>query len=363
MKKEAYMKKALALATRGIGRTSPNPAVGAVIVKNGRILATDYHRKAGEPHAEVLALSKAGKHAMGATLYVNLEPCCHIDKKTPPCTASIIRAGIKKVVVSMLDPNPKVSGKGIKQLNKAGIETEIGVMGREAAKLNEPFIKFITAKKPFIVLKIAQSLDGKIATSKGESKWITGEKARNYVQRLRNEMDAVLVGIGTLKKDDPSLDCRLKGGRDPYRIIVDSKLRIPLGAKVLKYNDGKTLIATTQKAKAGKINSIKKMGHQVIVTKSSNKQVDLRNLMKALVGMGITSIMIEGGSSIAASALSSNIVDKVMFFTAPKIIGGHDAVTSVGGGSPVSLNNAVKIVDLKARRFGDDILLEGYVKL
>jgi diaminohydroxyphosphoribosylaminopyrimidine deaminase/5-amino-6-(5-phosphoribosylamino)uracil reductase len=362
MKKETYMKKALALAAKGLGRTSPNPAVGAVVVKNGRIVASDYHRRAGEPHAEALALSKADKDAMGATMYVNLEPCCHTDKKTPPCTSSIVKAGIKKVVVAMLDPNPKVSGKGIKQLKKAGIETEVGLMGREAAMLNEPFIRFITAKKPFVLLKIAQSLDGKIATAKGESKWITGEKARNYVHRLRNETDAVLVGIGTVNKDDPSLDCRLKGGRDPYRIIVDSRLSIPLGARVLKYNDNKTIIATIGKAKAGKINSITKMGHRVIVTKSMNKQVDLKSLLKTLGKMGITGIMIEGGASVASSALAGGLVDKVLFFTAPKIIGGQNALASVGGISPASLDASIKIKNLKTKKIGDDILLEGYIK-
>ncbi|MBI4826911.1 MAG: bifunctional diaminohydroxyphosphoribosylaminopyrimidine deaminase/5-amino-6-(5-phosphoribosylamino)uracil reductase RibD [Nitrospirae bacterium] len=361
-KNEMYIKKTLALAAKGIGRTSPNPVVGAVIVKNNRIIASDYHKKAGEPHAEALALAKAGASARGATLYINLEPCCHTDKKTPPCTNAIIRSGIKKVVVSMLDPNPKVSGKGIKELNKAGIETEAGIMEGEAAKLNEPFIKFITTKKPFIILKIAQSIDGKIADAKGESKWITGEKARKHVHKLRNELDAVMVGIGTVIKDDPSLDCRMRGGRNPYRIIVDSELRISLKSKLLGYKDGKTIIATTDQAAAGKINAIRKAGHQLLILKSRNKQVDLKLLGKELGRLGISSIMIEGGSHIAASALSGRIVDKVMFFIAPKIIGGKDAVTSVEGGAPASLLKALKLRDIKTRKFGDDLLIEGYVK-
>jgi diaminohydroxyphosphoribosylaminopyrimidine deaminase/5-amino-6-(5-phosphoribosylamino)uracil reductase len=331
------------------------------VVKNNRVIAEDYHRKAGEPHAEALALLKAGPRAKGATLYINLEPCCHTDKKTPPCTSSIIKAGISRVVVSMLDPNPKVSGRGMKLLKKAGIKTEVGLMEKEAHKLNEAFIKQITTKRPFVLLKIAQSLDGKIATAKGESKWITGEKARKYVHRMRNELDAVLVGIGTVKKDNPSLDCRMRGGRDPYRIVVDSSLKISLKSKVLGYSDGKSIIATTAKAKAAKVSAIKKMGHHVLKIKSKNGRVDLKALMKELSRMGITGIMIEGGSSIAASALSAKIVDKVNFFVAPKIIGGKDSFTSVGGSSPRSLINAVKLKDLKTKKFGEDILMEGYI--
>ncbi|HDK41642.1 MAG TPA: bifunctional diaminohydroxyphosphoribosylaminopyrimidine deaminase/5-amino-6-(5-phosphoribosylamino)uracil reductase RibD, partial [Nitrospirae bacterium] len=218
-----YMKKALALAAKGKGRTSPNPVVGAVIVKGKRIIAEGFHKKAGTAHAEIVALKKAGSKARGATLYINLEPCCHTDKKTPPCTKAIIQSGIKKVVVAMKDPNPKVSGQGIRELKKAGINVEIGLMREEALKMNEAFAKFIKKKEPFVILKMAQSLDGKIATAKGESKWITGEESRKLVHRVRNEVDAVLVGIGTVKKDDPSLTCRIKGGRNPYRIIADSK--------------------------------------------------------------------------------------------------------------------------------------------
>src|SRR4030066_1792998 len=243
MSNKTFMQKALSLAAKGKNRTSPNPMVGAVIVKGDKIIAADYHRKAGTPHAEILALKKAGSKARGAALYINLEPCCHTEKKTPPCTKSIIRSGIQKVVVALLDPNPKVSGRGIKKLQAAGIKTDVGIMKSKAEKLNEAFIKFITKKEPFVILKIAQSIDGKIATAKGESRWITGKEAREYVHKLRNEVDAVLVGIGTVRKDNPSLDCRIKGGRNPYRIIVDSNLCISLNAKVLKHNDNKTIIA------------------------------------------------------------------------------------------------------------------------
>lgn len=369
-----FMKKALSLAEKGKGQTSPNPVVGAVIVKGGRIIAADYHRKAGAPHAEVLALNKAGRKAKGATLYVNLEPCCHTKKRTPPCTKAIIHSGIKKVVLAMIDPNPEVSALGLKELRQAGIETVSGVMEEEARKLNDAFIKYITKKEPFVILKIAQSLDGKIATDKGESKWITAEKAREYVHKLRNEVDAVLVGIGTVKKDNPSLDCRIRGGRNPYRIIVDSNLQIPLDAKVLSHDDGKTIVAAIvnnsefriQNSKLlkdyrKKFESLKNNNVRILTTKEKNGKVDLKSLMKELGRLEITSVMIEGGSSINASALASRIVDKVMIFMAPKIIGGVDSIPSIGGKSPALLKNAIHLKNLQMKKIGEDILLEGYI--
>ena len=387
MSDNIFMKKALKLAARGKGRTSPNPLVGAIIVKDGKIIAADYHRKAGTPHAEVLALNQAGKRARGATLYVNLEPCCHTEKRTPPCTKAIIRSGIKKVVVAMIDPNPKVSGMGLKELRKAGIGTVSGIMEAEAKQLNEAFIKYITKKPPFVILKIAQSLDGKIATARGESKWITGEKAREYVHKLRNEVDAILVGIGTVKKDNPSLDCRTRNGRNPYRIIVDSNLQISPDAKVLKHTEGKTIVATIPPLLKGgiinshfvkgghrgifskkeyadyqkKIEQLQNMGAHVLNVKNSNGRVDLKRLMKELGRLEITSIMIEGGSSINASALSSGIVDKVMIFIAPRIIGGADSIPSIGGKSPVLLKSAFNLKDIQIKHPGEDILVEGYI--
>ena len=356
-----FMKKALRLASKGRGRTSPNPMVGAVIVKDGKMIAGDYHRRSGSPHAEILALKKAGNLAKGATLFINLEPCCHTDSKTPPCTNAIIESGLKKVVIAMIDPNPKVAGKGIKALKSAGIEIEVGLMGAEANKLNETFTKFITKRKPFVILKAAQSLDGKIATASGESKWITGDKARQYVHKLRNEVDAVMVGIGTVIADNPSLDCRMRGGRNPYSIIVDSSLNISLNAKVLKHDDEKTIIATTKVADREKINSIIKTGHKVLTVKSEAGKVDLNILMKELGRLEITNIMIEGGSTLNASALSSGIVDKAIFFCAPKIIGGVNAIPSIGGISPASLKKIIKVKDLKVKQLGDDFLFEGYI--
>jgi diaminohydroxyphosphoribosylaminopyrimidine deaminase/5-amino-6-(5-phosphoribosylamino)uracil reductase len=361
MQDRLFMQKALELASKGRGTTSPNPMVGAVIVKGGKIIAADYHKKPGSPHAEILALKKAGAQAKDATLYVNLEPCCHIEKKTPPCTKSIIKAGIKRVVVAMIDPNPQVSGKGIEELKKAGIRIETGIMMEEAKRLNEAFIKYITKKVPFVTLKIAQSLDGKIATSTGESKWITGKKAREYVHKLRNEVDAILVGIGTVKKDNPSLTCRIPGGRNPYRVIVDSSLSIPPTAKVLRHDDGKTIIAVTENSAQEKINKILSKGCRVIKTRERAGMVDLKHLLKELGRLEITSLMIEGGSSINASALSNKIVDKVIFFIAPKIIGGKDAIPSVGGRSPTLLKDAFRIKDLQIKTLGEDIVVEGYI--
>jgi diaminohydroxyphosphoribosylaminopyrimidine deaminase/5-amino-6-(5-phosphoribosylamino)uracil reductase len=360
MSDNVYMQKALDLAVKGKGSTSPNPMVGAVIVKGGRIIGEGYHKKSGMSHAEISALKKAGKRAKGATLYVNLEPCCHTDKKTPPCTNSIIRAGIKRVVAAMTDPNPNVSGKGIRELRKAGIETTVGVMRKEAARLNEVFTKFILKKEPFVILKIAQSIDGKIATARGESKWITGPKSRQYVQALRNEFDSVLTGIGTVTKDDPSLDCRIRGGKNPFRIIVDSTLKISPKAKLLMIKDSRVIVATTSKADPVKKRRLASMGASVLVVKSRYGKVNLQSLMKELGLLGITSVMIEGGSSIAASAISSRIVDKVLFFIAPKIIGGTKSVSAIGGSSPSFLSDALELKKMNISKYGEDILIEGY---
>jgi len=357
-----FMKRALILARRAAGRTSPNPMVGAVIVRDRKIIAEGYHKKAGAPHAEVIAMKQAGGRARGSTLYVNLEPCCHIKKKTPPCTRAIIKAGIRRVVVAMTDPNPMVSGKGIQELRNAGIGVETGILEDEARRLNEAYIRFITVKRPFVILKLAQSLDGKIATSKGESKWITGEKARRLVHRLRNEMDAVMVGINTIIKDDPSLDCRLRGGRNPLRIILDSKLRIPCDARVLDHNDGRTIIVTTERANRDKMERIMDKGGQILIVNDRGGRVDIRDMMKRLGRMDIMSILIEGGSSIATSAISEGVVDKIMLFISPMIMGGTDSIPSIGGKSPPSLEDTVKVRELKVRKVGKDILLEGYLK-
>lgn len=359
---EDYMRVVLSLARKGKGKTSPNPMVGAILVKNNCIIGKGFHKKAGSPHAEILAMVEAGKDALGSTLYANLEPCVHVEKRTPPCTAEIVKRGIKRVVIGMIDPNPWVSGKGIKELKERGISVVVGILKEKAERLNEAFTKYITKRRPFVILKIASSLDGKIATATGESRWITGEEARRFVHRLRSEVDAVMVGIGTILKDDPFLTARIKGGRDPIRIIVDEKLSIPIGSNVLNLDSpAKTYIATTEKASRAKIREIEGRGGGVLILKEKDGLVDLSALMDKLGQMQITSLLIEGGAEINASALREGIVDKVIFFISPKIIGGQKAPGSIGGESPKSLAEAIRLHDIIIKKKGEDIMVEGYI--
>jgi len=366
MDDEFYIKRALKLAAKAQGMTSPNPMVGAIIVKYGKLISEDFHRKAGDRHAEVLAIEKAGKDARGSTLYVNLEPCCHTEKRTPPCTKAILNAGIKKVIIGMKDPNPKVSGKGISELQSADIFVKSGIFEDEAKRLNEVYIKYITTEKPFVILKIAMTLDGKIATPEGQSKWITGEKARRIVHRLRSRVDAVLTAIGTLKADDPQLTARIKGGKNPLRIILDPNLEIPLNAKILQIPPETLIIArkpvVTNQHSA--VNEKEKMllNRGVNIILYDGEKVDLDWLMKRLGEMQITSVLIEGGSSLSAHALEDGIVDKVMFFIAPMIIGGRDSFPAVGGRTYKKLEDAYRMIGAKIRRIGADFLIEGYLK-
>lgn len=356
MNDEFFIKKTIVLAARARGMTSPNPMVGALIVKNGKIISEGYHRKAGTPHAEVIATENAQEKGIGSTLYVSLEPCCHRDKRTPPCTEKIISSGIKKVVISMKDPNPKVSGKSIRTLKNAGIEVISGVLEERAHKLNAFYIKYITTGIPFVILKVAMTLDGKIATPEGESKWITGDKARRTVHRLRGSVDAVMTAIGTVKVDDPLLTARVKGYKNPKRIVIDPKLEIPINANVLKIPP-ETIIVT--RTKNNKANNLVKSGVKIIYFKAI---LELNWLMKMLGRMEITSILIEGGASLNAYALEAGIVDKAMFFIAPKIIGGKESFPAVGGRTFRRLNDAYTLRDTKIRRIGEDILIEGYIQ-
>lgn len=360
---EQYMRMALRLAEKAKGRTSPNPMVGAVVVKGGRVIAGGYHHQAGGPHAEAIALKKAGTKAKGATLYVTLEPCSHTNKRTPPCTPLILQSKVKRVVVSMIDPNPSVFGGGIKTLRKAGIEVTTGMLETESKKLNESYIKFITTGTPFVTLKIAQTLDGRIATASGESKWITGEKAREEGHRLRNSNDAILVGINTVLKDDPSLTTRIPGGRDPIRVIVDSRLRIPLNAKVLtQRSSSKTCIATLETMPKDKLVKLLDVGAEILLARGRKGHVDLKYLMKMLGSFGITSVLIEGGAEVNASALKSGIVDKVVMFVAPKLMTGTDSLCSIGGKAPVILSQAVVLHKVTSRFVGGDLMIEGYIR-
>ncbi len=356
------MRMALRLAEKARGRTSPNPMVGAVVVKQGAVISRGYHKKAGELHAEAIALKKAGKAAKNATLYVTLEPCSHTNKRTPPCTPLVVQSGVRRVVVAMIDPNPQVSGNGIKTLKRAGVAVVSGVLEAQARRLNEAFIKHITTGMPFVTLKVAQTLDGKTATASGESKWITGDEARVEGHRLRDGNDAILVGINTVLRDDPSLTARIPSGRDPVRIIVDSTLRVPLNAKIIRQrSSASTIIATISSSKA-RTRNLQDAGAEVLLVKSAAGRVDLRDLMKKLGDRGIMSVLIEGGSEIHASAIEAGIADKIAVFIAPMLMTGRDSLCSIGGISPARLSQAVRLHNVSVRSIGQDFLVEGYLR-
>ena len=359
--KEKWMRLALSLAKKGEGKVSPNPMVGAVLVKNGKLIAKGYHRYFGGPHAEVEAIQRAKDKARGCTLYVTLEPCSHYGK-TPPCTQAIIRAGVRRVIIATLDPNPVNSGRGVQELKKAGIETELGVCEEEATKVNEAFFKFMKKKIPFVVVKVASSLDGKIATSKGESKWITGQKAREFAHRLRDKMDAILVGINTVISDDPSL---LAPSKDSLaRVILDSKLRIPLNSKILKDQDkADTFIFTTSKADRQKLCELKSRGIKVaIVKEDQDGRVDLEEVLKKLASLEIMILLVEGGGKVIGSFFDKGLVDKLFLFLAPRIIGGRNSLTWVEGRGVDLLSQTPHIEVSSLRKIGQDFLLEGYIK-
>ncbi|MBI5345036.1 MAG: bifunctional diaminohydroxyphosphoribosylaminopyrimidine deaminase/5-amino-6-(5-phosphoribosylamino)uracil reductase RibD [Deltaproteobacteria bacterium] len=358
------MRKALALAGKGMGRASPNPAVGAVIVKNGRVIGEGYHRKAGLPHAEIEAISAIrGRKgtARGATLYVTLEPCCHWGR-TPPCTDAIISSGIKRVVLGMKDPNPLVSGKGIRILKDAGIDVVAGVLDAECRSVNEAYIKYITVKRPFVTLKLAVSLDGRIAACTGDSKWITGVKSRRLVHRMRSLTDAVMAGGSTVARDDPALTVRLVKGKDPVRAVVDSSLKIPLSSRVFgRGRPGGLIIFTTGKAGADKIRKARERGASVVVVPASKEGVLLKSVLKELGRRGITSLLVEGGGRLAASFLKGGLVDKMALFLSPVILGG-DGKPSIGRLGIKKVSAGLRLMDMTERKVGQDILIEGYLR-
>src|SRR3989338_9437215 len=321
------MELAIKLAERGKGLTSPNPMVGCIVVKRGRIVGKGFHRKAGTEHAEILALNEAGKKAINSTMYVNLEPCSHWGK-TPPCTEKIVVAGVREIIIGMKDPNPLVDG--FRELKFRGLKTKIGILEKDAKKLNEVYFKCIKSHRPFVILKVAMSVDGKIATSTGDSKYITSKEARAYVHQLRSEVDGVIVGLNTVLRDNPELTPRLVKGKDPMKIVVDSRLKTPKNCNLMK-DPTKFIIATTNNAPKSEIRKFQQKGVNVIATKSKKGMVDLQDLMRQLGKHEITSIMIEGGSHLNSSAIKEGIVDKVLIFTAPKIIGnGISPINSLG---------------------------------
>lgn len=355
-----YLRMACRLARKAAGRTSPNPIVGAVLVRAGKVVGAGFHRRAGGDHAEIVALKNAGARAKGATLYITLEPCSHYGR-TPPCADALIRAGIKAVVAGMSDPNPRVAGCGFSKLRRAGIKVQVGLCEAECRKLLEAFSKFITRRIPFVILKLAATLDGKIATASGDSHWISGDESRALVHRWRNEMDAVVVGAATVRADDPELTCRIAGGRNPYRVVLDSRLRIPLTARLLRQKDSeKTIIATTARASARKVRAIEALGAKVWRLPARANRVAWQPLLKKLAGHGIVSVLIEGGAVVAASALKNNIVDKVEFFYAAKIIGG-DGRVMIGDLAFKKMAQAIQLKSLTVRKSGSDVLLSGYL--
>ena len=359
MTDEFFMREALLLAKNAEGRTNPNPMVGAVVVKDGRIISAGWHRQAGSPHAEIHALNMAGDLAAGAVLYVTLEPCSHFGR-TPPCVNRIIDAGIKKVVAATVDPNPKVAGRGIKILRDAGIEVEVGVLEDEALKLNETFFKWVTTGLPFVTLKFAASLDGKIATVGGQSKWISCKESRQFVHKLRDVSAGIMVGVGTVLADNPSLTARVDGGKNPVRIVADSMARTPIDARIVGDGQARTIIAVTESAPRDKVSALKHYGAEVI-TAGDGKRVDLKILMKKIAARDITSVLVEGGGTLNFSLLKSGLVDKVIAFIAPKILGGA-ALTAVEGAGFANLSDAITLKNFDVEKIGDDILISGYIK-
>lgn len=355
-----YMRRALGLASKGLGWTSPNPAVGAVVVSNGKIVGEGYHHRAGEPHAEVHALRQAGEQARGATLYVTLEPCNHYGR-TPPCTEAILAAGIRRVVAATADANPVVRGRGLLQLARAGLEVQVGVGRQEARELNEAFAKYITTGRPWVSLKAAMSLDGKVATRAGDSRWITGPSARRLVHQLRHRHDAVLVGIGTVLADDPRLTVRLGEGRDPVRLVLDSSLRLPLQARLINQTStAPTWVITTPRHDAERRRLLEAKGVEVIVVPGKGPRVDLATMLDLLGKRGITSILVEGGPTVNAAFLDAKLVDRMYVFLAAKIIGGCEAPGPVGGEGPERVAGAQRLTRVRVEQVGEDWLISGY---
>ena len=358
---EYYMKMALRLAQRGLGNTSPNPMVGALIVKGGKIIGRGYHKRFGGPHAEINAIREAKDDLNGATLYVTLEPCCHKGKKTPPCLDTLLKYNWKRVVIGTADPNPKVNGRSIEILRQKGIETKVGVLQEECRRLNEVYFKYIQTGTPFVTLKFAQTLDGRIATATGDSRWISSELSLKGAHRLRSLYDAVLVGVGTVLKDDPQLTVRLVKGRNPLRVVADSRLRIPLNSKILKDLEiAPTTIVTTPQADREKASSLKRMGIEVLmVEEDSEGMVDLKDLLQKLGKKNVSSVLVEGGATTITSFIRQELADTVIAIVAPKIMG--KGVEAVGDLGILKVDRALKLSFDKVYRKGEDVIIEARI--
>ncbi len=356
------MLEALELASRGKGKVEPNPMAGALIIKEGRVVGRGYHQVFGGNHAEVNAINEAREAASGAIMYVTLEPCVHFGK-TPPCTKAIIAAGIERVIVAAIDPNPQVSGKGVEELRRAGIEVELGLCREEARRLNAPYFKFQERGLPYFIAKWAMTLDGKIATASGESKWITGEEARSLVHLLRGEVEGVMIGINSVLKDDPLLTCRIEGGRNPRRIVVDSRLRLPIESRIVQTaRESEVLVATTASAPPERREAIEKAGCKVMILPAKEGKVDVLELARSLRSIPLRSILIEGGSKLLGSMFEARLIDKVEVFIAPKLLGGKEAKGPIGGKGIAKILEAVSLSGVKVERIGEDLFIEGYIE-
>ncbi|WP_374047916.1 bifunctional diaminohydroxyphosphoribosylaminopyrimidine deaminase/5-amino-6-(5-phosphoribosylamino)uracil reductase RibD [Allisonella histaminiformans] len=356
-----YMARALQLALRGAGHTRPNPMVGAVLVKDGRIIGEGWHKQYGGPHAEVNAFASATEDPEGATLYVSLEPCSHYGK-TPPCADLIIRKKVARVVAALEDPNPLVSGRGFRKLRANGIRVTVGVLAEEARHINDVFLTYVTRKRPFVLYKAAMSLDGKIACHTGESQWISSEKSREEVQRLRGILSGIMVGAGTVIADDPRLTCRMEEYENPARIIVDGKLRVPVESRIF-HEPGRNIILTTSEAYPEKKKALENLGVEMIEADSEEPgKVDLKSAMLALGIKGIDGILLEGGPTLAASALEAGIIDAVRFYIAQKIIGGREAPSPFAGTGAAHMNEVVPLTDAVYGTSGDDLWIQAYIQ-
>lgn len=360
---ERFMQEALRLAERGRGLVEPNPMVGAVIVRRGKLIGKGYHSKFGENHAEIEALADCVDHGK-STMYVTLEPCCH-HGKTPPCTQAIISAGIRRVVVAYEDPSPNVKGEGVRALRKAGIKVEVGLLKKEAQALNAPYIKLVTAGVPYVTAKWAMSLDGKIATRTGESTWISSEESQHLAHKLRSGMDGIIVGINTVVRDNPLLTVRhARPKRTPVRIVLDTMARTPLASSLVQTaRDVDTLIVASTKAPEERREALEEAGCGVLrVNTRMEKYIDLRNLLEFLGKKHFTNLLIEGGGEVLASAFGARLVDRLVAFVAPKVIGGRDAAGPVGGVGVSGLRDAVKLHEMKMRRIGGDLMIDALVR-
>jgi diaminohydroxyphosphoribosylaminopyrimidine deaminase/5-amino-6-(5-phosphoribosylamino)uracil reductase len=359
-----YMERAVSLAKLALGQVSPNPAVGAVIVKDGEVIGQGYTQPPGSSHAEIMALKEAGEHARGGVMYVTLEPCCHFGR-TPPCTRAIIAAGIQEVHAAMIDPNPQVNGKGLNELEKAGIKTFLGEHAADASEIIESYVKFITTGRPFVTVKFAMSLDGKIATKSGDSKWISSDESRRYVHFIRYTSDAVMVGVNTVLIDDPQLTarCNVWGGvtkKQPLRVILDVTGKTPLTARVFN-EPGSVLLALGENVNTTQKKAYAKLGAEIVELPSKRGLIDLDKLLLALGQKQITSVLVEGGAILLGSLCDRNLVDKVNVFISPIIIGGEKARTAIGGKGVDKVVNSLKLEHVKTKRSDSDMMITGYI--